>query len=395
MANESRYPNKYLKLAWFLTALMLCKGAVVYDFDSMLDRPKDMCDGKVENCYCTDTVIDCDGATFKDIREIYPYVTNYTIRVSIINGFVETLPIRLFQTSDESGDERNIKYLNLSGNPLNSVSPSVFIGLENLQVLDLSTDPAIDPAGMNLKDLAVALNPLKELKKLFLRHIASNDEGLDDLVDKLNMTKLMKLDLSNNSFTSFDTKWKTFLCNAYELTFLNLSNNNFDHLPATTCITNLRVLDMSNNKLQYLSDTEIDILESLVNLETIILGGNHWSCTCYMDSMLPWLNATNLPLDFNNICCFSSNDDTLIGQPIHKMKIHDLCAEPKLVICYGPVTVARATFYWIATAGVLLLAVVFVTVVCLIRRKRKRQQPGQISRMIDSSPKTPSYSRIL
>lgn len=44
---------------------------------------QETCSELLKGCYCTDRYIDCTGADFSDISEIYPYITSKTYRIHI------------------------------------------------------------------------------------------------------------------------------------------------------------------------------------------------------------------------------------------------------------------------------------------------------------------------
>lgn len=121
------------------------------------------------------------------------------------------MQIRLFANSIA------ISYVDFSYNKIKEIDSSTFIGLRNLEVLNLSRN-----------------------------EITSLDENL--FRDTVNLTTL---DLSHSKLTFLEGH---IFNNLFEMKYLNLSHNYLEYLPASNWnqLTALQLLDASDNKFNYL-----------------------------------------------------------------------------------------------------------------------------------------------
>lgn len=376
--------TRLFRESFFVTLFIVCFGQSTINPDDILDHPVDICAGVVENCYCTNVVVDCDGATFTNLSAIRRFFSQETTRVSITNGNLQKL------LQGDFPNDSQIKYLNVSGNPLEVIHKAAFEDLANLTVLDLSLKPS--NFVLSAESISIALIPLNQLEELTIRH-ANFAENPSDLVNLTSLSNLKRLDLSSNGIVNVDSDWLAQTCNQFKITDLNFSNNSFTRLPVSECMTNLEVLDVSNNEIEFLTSVEVDILESFMNLKMLYLGGNPWSCSCQMSAMYPWLNETKLPMDFNEMTCFSSEDEALVGEKMQSVQLHDMC-KPRIIICYGAGPVSKLVPVVTGLAAVLTLAVV-MGLALYWRRKKQKRKNGKESRIIEDFPKTPVYSRIV
>lgn len=360
------------------------------------------CSDQLKGCYCTDRYIDCAGAEFSDISEIYPYITPRTYRIHITGGRIRSVPNDAFTSLETSGPLNDVVYLNLSGNNIETVGKTSFQQMPNLKILDLSDNDISINLCDQKNDLSMSLAPLTNIEELYLKHVFSREvTGACDpgnVFPQTIMSKLTKLDMSSNHFDLIGSKMNSFLCDTFSIKMLNLSANSFDRLPVSQCMINLVELDLSRNLISVLSADEIDVLDSLVNLVSLKLGGNPFSCDCYLQDTYNWINKTSVTLDLTEIVCDGQTDDTdLLGKPIKYLQIADFCEEPDIAICYGPggrvVYLAKSTFIIALTIGMILI-ISAVTVVVVICRRRRRRQRHQATGNSDVT-KSPAYSRMV
>lgn len=375
---------------------------LVFSISCFGQNVEEKCSERLKGCYCTDRYIDCKGAEFTEISEIYPYITAETYRIHITGGRIRSIPKNVFKTDELSGPLNEVVYLNMSGNSIEIVDKHSFQQLPNLKILDVSDNEISINLCDQQNDFSTSLAPLANIEQLYLRRIISKEDAAacdpGNIFSHSEMDNLENLDLSSNSFDLAGSNMESFLCKTYSLKQLNLSNNNFEQLPVTQCMINLVTLDLSNNQMPVLSPDEIDMLDSMVNLKALWLGGNPFSCDCYLDATYNWINSTHVPLDLDNIVCGGQQgeDTALLGKPIKDLKYLDFCGEPKIAICYGPgrvVYLSKTTFILGLSAGLVVLLTI-ITVVVFLCRRRRRQQRLPNSGISDVS-KSPAYSRMV
>ena len=396
MADKEKL-NMLVSIFFFLISLELCLGQDLQETCSM----------DLKGCYCTDIYIDCSGAEFTDISDIYPYITSKTYRIHMTRGRIHSLPNDLFVSSSLTEPLDKVVYLNLSGNNIETVGNKAFQQLPNLQVLDLSNNDILVNLCDETNDLSKSLSPLVKVEELFLRQIFSKEvSGSCDpgnMFTDANMTSLKKLDLSANKFDLIGSKMEKFFCDAYSIEQLNLSVNDFDKLPILSCLGNVINLDLSFNKISSLSAVDVDVILSLVNMKFLKLGGNPFRCDCYQENTYKWLNTTSLGLDFDEITCSEDTfDHDLVGKPIKSLKYSDMCEEPRIIVCYGlggkKIYVSQAALIAGTIGGLALVAtVVTATVlVCRHRRRNRRQlDTGTNSQIAPAVAKTTAYTRMV
>ncbi|XP_045198469.2 trophoblast glycoprotein-like [Mercenaria mercenaria] len=395
---DREYYNRMISFLFVLVSLVLCLGQDL----------EEKCAKDLEGCYCTDRYIDCSGAEFTDIRDIYPYITNQTYRIHITGGRICSIPDNVFEISGVSGPLNNVVYLNLSGNNIETVGRASFQQLPNLQVLDLSYSDILVNLCDPQNDFSTSLAPLRNIEELYLSHVFSKEvSGSCDpgnVFPQTRMSNLKKLDMSSNNFNLIGTKMDHFLCDTISIQTLNLSRNDFGRFPVSQCMTNVEVLDVSSNLISVLSPEEMDVVESLVNLKALYLGGNPFQCDCFLDNAFHWLNVTTVPLDFDKIVCGGETDITqIIGKPIKSLNYTDICEGPEIIVCgFWPsgrkIYLSKTTFIAGLSGGVVLIIFVITVVVVLCRRRRQRRRQHHSmanSQIVPAVAKTTAYSRMV
>ncbi|KAL4231058.1 hypothetical protein ACF0H5_008641 [Mactra antiquata] len=385
----------------FFLVTCLCNGIFGLDLS-------DKCGDVLPGCFCTDYYIDCQGAEFQDIREIYPFITKQTYRIRMTDGNLVSIPGNVFTNDELIGPLTELKYLNLSGNGIVSIDGAAFQELPNLKTLDLSNNDVIVDSCDSSSKLANIFNSLMNIEYLSLhntiRRKTSEPCGLGFMFSSANMSHLTSLDISDNGFDIIDEEMKSFLCETYTLTSLNVSYNLMTSFQIPLCSNNLKMLDLSMNQISYLDHVDVEIIESFVNLESIRFRGNPFHCECSLAYFIFWVNETNQPIDADHITCASSTNSSLIGHPIKGLEYAAYC-EPMIAICYGPrhvVRLAKPTFIGIVAGG-LIVAVIIISSVIYCRRRSRRQHKttttttkmGAESSMTGDVSKNTLYSRMV
>nr|XP_003707694.1 PREDICTED: leucine-rich repeat-containing G-protein coupled receptor 5 [Megachile rotundata] len=161
---------------------------------------------------------------------------------------IRMLPDRIFATNKELG------FLYLNANGIESLNTSTFEGLVNLKVLDLSMNSigTIDPLtfheNIELKSLNLSSNTLQEFPNL--------------------MSSVTSLDVSSNMINKLDNN---FLANLPKIKSIDLSDNRLEKIPSEQKSTTLKNLDLKRNRIMMI---ENDTFLQLTQLTRIDLSGN-------------------------------------------------------------------------------------------------------------------------
>ena len=172
-----------------------------------------------------------------------------------------------------------LQVLNLSNNYVEHVQRNAFRGLENLKTLDLSN---------NLLGFEVISNSQANMF-IHFRH-------------------LKHLNLTNNRIVRIQRLIFESLVN---LVSLNLSYNHLEHFEVNLVqMTALETLDLSENKIQFLSDNmrfSLDVI-GLNQILKLNLARNRLLCNCETQPFLKWLMITQIQIiEFDSYYCSLSN----------------------------------------------------------------------------------------
>ena len=179
-------------------------------------------------------------------------------------------------------------------------------GLEHLEYLNLAENycqnlgPQFFDPFFSLRSLNVSYN--------FLGPVFSAEAAKDINYFK-NLTKLESLDMSENRITLLP---KTVFEKLKNLKYLNLSRNMISVFKSNLDASCLRVLDLRENKLEYLPPSLRNSLDEAANHHSqnacnsteVLLSGNPLRCNCENRPFLSWLGTSNVRFDFHdNIEC--------------------------------------------------------------------------------------------
>lgn len=289
--------------------------AAIFNITSSINAHNDCKSKKLEKCFCGNVyyrqndyyMVNCTNTGFTDasmLREI-PFDTEVVL---FRGNYIESLPENIF------GEDKNftkLKIIDMSGNHIKDILGKTFHHVPNVETLILNHNnikisndetknfhhPRVFSNFINLQELhltnAFADNTDEQL---------AND--LHDIFDKSNLSKLFRLHLEQNEIKYFkDTK---VFCNLPALTQLYLGNNLINHIDfeSLRCLK-LQFLDLQNNTITDLSDTDLhalDVLEDLtqeVRNMTVDLNGNPLKCSS-SQNFWNWLLSTKVVIRHKN-----------------------------------------------------------------------------------------------
>ncbi|KAF6719519.1 Trophoblast glycoprotein [Oryzias melastigma] len=246
--------------------------------------------------------------------------------------------------------------LYLSGNNMKHVEAMVFDNLPNLSRLDLSNNSFLTfdenafPQDNNLQFL--------NLSRSFLNH--SFADVVLDFLHSANLPHLNTLDLSNNDLVILLDGVFSSLSN---LTSLSLQNSSLISVQNVTLKSpQLRDLDLRNNSLRALDSTTLLDLSVKPDLQ-LQLTGNPWRCDCIIDEMLMWLKNSTQVTDKQDLTC--AEPESLRHQPLLQVELSQLK-------CSSDMERVLETSYVFLGLVLALIGVIFLLVLYLNRKGIKR-----------------------
>ncbi|MBP3917300.1 leucine-rich repeat domain-containing protein, partial [Clostridium sp.] len=185
----------------------------------------------------------------------------------------------------------NMGYLRLKNNQISDITP--LKDMTNLISLDLSNNQISD------------ITPLKDMTNLISLDLSNNQ--ISDITPLSNMTQLVMLILSNNKISDIAP-----LENIKNLITLQLSNNCIDEIPNFIGLfTELRLLDLSANKISGEIPTELNNLSNLIYDSASINEPGYF--TSFAGNQITGTIPSELKLTLNEPLAFANN--LLEGEP--------------------------------------------------------------------------------
>ncbi|KAF3691583.1 Trophoblast glycoprotein 5T4 oncofetal antigen 5T4 oncofetal trophoblast glycoprotein [Channa argus] len=246
--------------------------------------------------------------------------------------------------------------LYLTGNEIEFVDAMAFVNLTNLVRLDLSNNKI-----QNFSETAFPTD--SKLQVLNLSRSFHNHSYVDVLVSVLqsgHLLQLTVLDLSHNDLVILP---EDILKSLPSLVNLSLQNSSIISIQnGTLKVPPLHDLDLRDNSLRDLPPTTLAEFSLKPDLH-IHLAGNPWRCDCFIEDLLLWLKNSTQVLDVQNLTC--ADPEALRSQLLLQVGL------PQLK-CLGDMEGVLETSYVFLGLVLALIGVIFLLVLYLNRKGIKR-----------------------
>ena len=201
--------------------------------------------------------------------------------------------------------------LDLKGNQIQELTQGVLDGLDNLETLNLDSnglrkiqDHVFD-GHLSIRQLTLSNNDLsvlpflmfEELRNLEVLDLGGNSISTLTPLINVHMFHLQSLTLSRNAIRRIPSPG---FQNWFHLEELHLANNKFTHVPSFNNVTQLKILDLSYNRIRYLptdvfqgtsmqelylgynrlKTLDMNTFVNLENLRILDVSGDKYICDC-------------------------------------------------------------------------------------------------------------------
>ncbi|XP_068792572.1 trophoblast glycoprotein [Struthio camelus] len=217
----------------------------------------------------------------------------------------------------------HLSALNLSGNHLQAVEAGALASLPGLRQLDLSGNPL---ASLSPQAFGEAGSPLEELALRGALRNHSGFLGLAALLQAGALRNLSRLELADNGLLLLPAGVFSSLPG---LRHLDLSNNSLVGLRNVSFqgLGRLQSLNLSDNSLSVLRNGTLAQFRSLPALRRIGLGRNTWVCDCAIEDLVNWLKESDQVEGKEALKC--SYPEKMLGKALLKINSSDLnCSVP-------------------------------------------------------------------
>ncbi|XP_071597580.1 trophoblast glycoprotein [Heliangelus exortis] len=254
-----------------------------------------------------------------NLSAVPPDLPSYVRSLFITGNYLARLPAGAFSAQRLL----DLRALNLSGNHLRAVEADALAALPALRQLDLSGNPLVT---LSPRAFGEGGSPLEELA---LRG-ALRDHGvllsLAAMLQSGALLNLSRLELADNGLVLLPAGMFTALP---VLRQLDLSNNSLVGLRNISFqgLGQLQSLDLSNNSLGVLRNSTLAQFRGLPALRHINLGRNTWVCDCAIEDLVAWLKESDQVEGKDGLTC--SYPDKMLGKALLKISSSDLnCSVP-------------------------------------------------------------------
>ncbi|CAG2112726.1 unnamed protein product [Medioppia subpectinata] len=221
----------------------------------------------------------------------------------------------------------SLRVLRLNGNKISVLLDNTFSGLQGLDLLDLSNNHinamySCTFCNTSISKLDISQNMFTSFQSKILeplsdslttleahssRHLIDSTASVAYLIQPLK--RLQHLSLAFNSLD--DTIIDSAFYNLDSLLSLNMSYNKFANISARlfTPLINLRSLDLSHNRIFGLGYPVFAQINALSKLEAVYWNDNPWSCyRCHIMAAVDWLDTS--PTPYFNVCHRYSKEES-------------------------------------------------------------------------------------
>ncbi|KAB0802044.1 hypothetical protein PPYR_04230 [Photinus pyralis] len=263
----------------------------------------------LEKCICgkanydrhVQYVVNCTGTGFTN-TEMLADLPEETQVLIFTGNHIPELPWNVF---GEMKDLSVLKTIDMSNNDIREIKGKSYHHVTNVERLILNhNNLTISSRGdENFHHPRVFSNFVNLIELHLTNAFADNtDEALaidlHDIFVNSNLTKLYKIHLEQNEIKRFRDQYV--FCDLPSLLDIYLGNNYIPSLNFNiTCIDKLRFLDLENNNMTYLSQTDLDNLNRMTyparNHSLVIdIGGNPFRCDSAIKDLYVWMHTTNV-----------------------------------------------------------------------------------------------------
>ncbi|KAG5896130.1 hypothetical protein JTB14_011875 [Gonioctena quinquepunctata] len=230
---------------WWCIFVMISVIGGMYTTDAIIP-------GCPEICRCDNFIVNCQN---NNLLEIPSGIDSNIISLDLsIN--------RLRNISQDLKNFKNLKYLNMSHNQIETLGHSEFESMENLERLDLTFNLLRD-----WKD--IHSEAFTSLGKLVFLDMSNNPlRGIPQFSKHFHINSLEILKLNNCSMESISV---SAFSDSQSLKELHMTNNPVRVINGSFTSSTLRYIDLSNSLLVHIGE---DLFETSSVLETLVLTNN-------------------------------------------------------------------------------------------------------------------------
>lgn len=308
-------------------------------------------------------VTNCTNTNFDDTRMLLKLPVETEVLI-FTGNYIPDLPFNILGKNRSYG---RLHTIDMSNNHIQSIKGKTFHHVEfvkklvlndnDLYIVSKDVHPRMFSNFYQLEEL--------HLKNAFTEKVRAEDYfyNLFTVFEKSNLNHLQVLNLEENEFRSILNE--NFFCYMRTLMKIYMKENRMtDFRFNTTCLPRLEILDLSKNKIPYLTNQTLHRFDAVPGLE-VNLTGNPFECDCYMVDMYRWLTTTKTKVtNKENFQCFSGFPRTNAWKLISHVSFHDLKC---------PLKLSNFQNHTSASIVVLVLLIIICVVLLSVLTYRHRQ----------------------
>lgn len=263
-------------------------------------------------------VVNCTNAGFQNTNVLEKMPQQ--VEVVIFTGnYLQLLPWNIFGTINEYP---NLRIIDMSNNHIREIRGKTYHHVQQVERLILNhNNLSISSADDEFNHLHPRIfSNFINLRALHLTNAFADftsfalSKDLHSIFVNSNLTKLNRLHLEQNEISKF--KDRQVFCDLPQLQDLHLGDNNLKEINFNvTCLQHLRFLDLERNRLETLTQNDIEKLELLNDIRRnddqliIDLNRNPFPCDCSIFEFVKWIRATNIVVrNRERLFCTSADD---------------------------------------------------------------------------------------